>query len=168
MSDRPAEDDLLGDLDSRERAFVLAYLENGGNGARAAITAGYLSEDQAIEDAASQGAKLLQRMDIAGALSLRSLAVRALAHEILTPELIMQRLDAGFERGLANRQINAAVRAVELQGKQLGMFETRIRVTEESRLIDGELIERLVVTDPGLKPRLLALLPAVDGFDKDE
>ena len=118
------------------------------------------------EDLARTANHLLTNIRVAKAIAIRGSAVRALAHEVLTPDVIMQRLNVTYERGLAHRQINASVRAVELQGKQLGMFETRYRITEEAKLIDGELIERLVEGDPTLKPRLLALLPK-DGFDDE-
>ena len=161
---QPDEDDFMGGLTTeRQKAFVIAYIENGGNGVDAARTAGYESTDSS--DLASTALQLLSNLNVAKAISIYAATTRALAHEVLSPAVIMERLDVGFERGLANRQINAAVRAAELQGKQLGMFETRFRITEESKLIDLDLIERLAANDPSLKPRLLALLPKADGFD---
>ena len=157
------EDDLLGALNTRQKAFVLAYIENGGHGLEAARSAGYNGETNQI--LATTGELLLRNIDIRKAIAIRSESMLALAHEAVSPDVLMRRLDIAFERGLANRQINASVRAVELQGKQLGMFENRVRITAESQLIDLELIERLAAADPSLKPKLLALLPAPDAFE---
>lgn len=108
-------------LTAKQQRFVAEYLIDL-NATQAAIRAGY------SERTAEQiGYQQLQKTSVAEAIELAQL-YRAEKLE-LTADKVLRDLEAARIKAMANEQCAAAIKAVELQGKHLGMFIDRKEVT---------------------------------------
>jgi hypothetical protein len=97
--------------DDRERAFVWAYMWNGGNGTRAARTAGYSDKGGGAKVRAHH---LLQRQDILDALS--EMGPRYLYS--LQPKALVR-----LGKLLSSKNERVAVKAVDMTLSRTGMSE---------------------------------------------
>ena len=104
-------------LSPKQERFVAEYLVDM-NATQAAIRAGY-----SRKTARQIGQENLTKPDIQD-------AIRAALNKIkerveLTQERVLENLDAAREGAMGANQFSAAVRATELQGKHLSMFEPK-------------------------------------------
>jgi phage terminase small subunit len=101
-------------LNPKQTRFVAEYLKDL-NATQAAIRCGY-SERTAKQ----QGSRLLTNADIAAAVAAGQ---ERLAGKLeLTAEKVLKDLEEVRTKALGENQFAPAVRAIELQGKHLGMF----------------------------------------------
>ena len=103
-------------LTKKQRAFVNAYLGNGGNATQAALKAGY-----AKASAHTTAHKMLKLPKIQKLLS-KQQEKNAEAEDITRASQI-EKLKAIYEKALRARQFGAAVKSIEVINKMLG-FET--------------------------------------------
>lgn len=105
-------------LHQKHRAFADAYLSNGGNAYRAALTAGYKDSF-----ARAKSYKLLDREDVQAYITQRR---QQMAKRAVSPERVLLELAAiGFANATDVVQIKMAdkLKALELMGRNLGMWE---------------------------------------------
>lgn len=120
------------ELASRYKAFAEAYLKNGGNAYRAALTAGYHETT-----ARAKSYQLLEREDVAAYIAERR---RRMARRAVSPERVLLELaDIGFGQreypsydAAGNEYerpppMGARLKALELMGKNLGLFDKDAR-----------------------------------------
>jgi phage terminase small subunit len=94
------------------------YVANGGNGTQPAKAAGY----------GEAGAHVLASQSLRTLKCNRSIAqaeARIIRRIEVTPEKVMGDLEDAREKALTIDQVGAAIRATELQGKQIGIFVDR-------------------------------------------
>jgi phage terminase small subunit len=105
-------------LTMRQHKFAVEYVANGGNGTQAAKAAGYGEAGaHVLASNTLRNAKVQQVIAQAEARMIRRIEV--------TPDKIMADLEDYKELGVRTEQVGAAIRATELQGKQIGMFVDR-------------------------------------------
>ena len=106
----------------RQRKFVQEYLKDP-NATKAAIKAGYSKKT-----AGKIGSENLQKPEIRAALEVVQAKVAEKAG--LTAEWVLEQLQADrqFAMGLERPQTGSAIRALELIGKQIGMFVDKSEV----------------------------------------
>lgn len=120
------------ELASRYKAFAEAYLKNGGNAYRAALAAGYRETT-----ARAKSYQLLEREDVAAYIAERR---RRMARRAVSPERVLLELaDIGFGQreypaydAAGNEYerpppMGARLKALELMGKNLGLFDKDAR-----------------------------------------
>lgn len=134
-------------MNAKQSRFVAEYLKDS-NATQAAIRAGYSKKT-----AGQQGHELLKKPDIsnavrAGAIQATEESVKAAQAVGITPEVIMQCLWANYQAafkgqpmvdrygnptGATQQKIGDANRALELLGKQLGMFaDVKVNTTPDA------------------------------------
>ena len=128
---------------ARYKAFADEYLRNGGNAYRAALAAGYRETT-----AHAKSYQLLEREDVAAYIDMRR---QQMAKRAVTPERVLLELaDIGFAQrdfpaydAAGNEYerppaIGARLKALELMGKNLGLFERGARKedTGEVKIVD--------------------------------
>jgi len=116
-------------LTLKQRSFVDEYLTNGGNGTRAAETAGYQGDDRTLAVTATDNlTKPAIRAQIEFHLAAqgvtRDAVIATLAEIMFTP-------NEAFRDKNGKMDLSAKVRATELAGKDLGMFKEKIEVSHE-------------------------------------
>ena len=134
------------ELRTRYKAFADAYLSNGGNAYRAALAAGY-SESFAR----GRSYELLDREEIQGYLTRRR---QQMAKRAVSPERVLLELaDIGFgQRNFPAYDMfgneyqkapgmNARLKALELMGKNLGLFDKDSQETPEGVTIIDDIPE---------------------------
>lgn len=134
------------ELRTRYKAFADAYLSNGGNAYRAALAAGY-SESFAK----GRSYELLDREEIQGYLTRRR---QQMAKRAVSPERVLLELaDIGFgQRNFPAYDMfgneyqkapgmNARLKALELMGKNLGLFDKDSQETPEGVTIIDDIPE---------------------------
>lgn len=134
------------ELRTRYKAFADAYLSNGGNAYRAALAAGY-SESFAK----GRSYELLDREEIQGYLTRRR---QQMAKRAVSPERVLLELaDIGFgQRNFPAYDMfgneyqkapgmNARLKALELMGKNLGLFGKDSQETPEGVTIIDDIPE---------------------------
>lgn len=120
-------------LTKKQKAFVKAYKENGGNGTQAAIKAGY-SENTAY----SIGSENLTKPEIKEALAEHEKKMQE-KYEY-TIEKMVQELDEEKINADSVGNVSAALKAIELKGKAFGLFVDKV---EQKTNITG--IEQVLV-----------------------
>ena len=120
-------------LTKKQKAFVKAYKENGGNGTQAAIKAGY-SENTAREIATEN----LSKPYIAKALAEHEKKMQE--NDEYTIEKMVQELDEEKINADSVGNVSAALKAIELKGKAFGLFVDKV---EQKTNITG--IEQVLV-----------------------
>lgn len=134
------------ELRTRYKAFADAYLSNGGNAYRAALIAGY-SESFAK----ARSYELLDREEIQEYLTRRR---QQMAKRAVSPERVLLELaDIGFgQRNFPAYDMfgneyqkapgmNARLKALELMGKNLGLFDKDSQETPEGVTIIDDIPE---------------------------
>lgn len=122
-------------LTAKKEAFCRAYVANGSNGTQAAITAGYSKKT-----ARSQAQRLLTNVDIQKRIAeLKEPINKGLA---INAEYVRERLKIEAERDGEGASHSARIRALELLGKDVGMFEGREWNEEEQDSITVNRIDR--------------------------
>lgn len=134
------------DLRPKYKAFAEAYLKNGGNACQAALSAGY-SESFAK----ARSYELLDREEIQGYLTRRR---QQMAKRAVSPERVLLELaDIGFgQRNFPAYDMfgneyqkapgmNARLKALELMGKNLGLFDKDSQETPEGVTIIDDIPE---------------------------
>ena len=134
-------------LTTRQRMFAEAYLSNGANAYQAALDAGY-----AETTARGRSYELLKNERVQAYLDKRR---KELAKQAVSPEQVLLELaDIGFGKrkypgytmdgaeiqkspGLANR-----LKALELMGKNLGMFQDKLELTPNTGQL-ASILEQL-------------------------
>ena len=106
-------------LTKKQKAFVKAYKENGGNGTQAAIKAGY-SENTAQEIASEN----LLKPIIKEALEKHEQKLQE-KYEYTVDKMI-QELESVRLNAAAENNRNAELRAIELKGKAFGLFVDKV------------------------------------------
>ena len=142
-------------MNIREQRFVAAYLENGGNGTEAAKAAGY-----SPKTAYSQAWRLLKRAEVAAAVqSGQTVAInRAAKAASVTKAHVLKQLASDRKGARKAEQWGAAIRADELQGRELGMFaERHVLALEDDR---RRLLAAVEPEGPGVYQRVLERLAA--------
>lgn len=104
-------------LTLKQRRFVDAYLANGGNGTRAALAA-YDTEDEATACAIAR--ENLRKPRIRAAID------EVMASEGMAAQEVLWRLRREAETAEAAKD---RIRAIELLGKYLGLWQERIEVS---------------------------------------
>ncbi len=120
-------------LNPRHKAFAEAYLSNGGNAQQAALAAGY-----AESTARAHSYELLRDKRIQDYIAARR---KELAQQAVTPERVLLELaDIGFgqrefpaydmsgERSDRLPSMTARLKALEMMGRNLGMFTDKLDV----------------------------------------
>ena len=120
-------------LTKKQKAFVKAYKENGGNGTQAAIKAGY-SENTAY----SIGSENLTKPEIREALAEHEKKMQE-KYEY-TIEKMVKELDEEKINADSVGNVSAALKAIELKGKAFGLFVDKV---EQKTNITG--IEQVLV-----------------------
>lgn len=100
-------------LNDKHRAFVAAYISNGFNGAKAAITAGYSEAS-----ARFQASRLLTNVDIAAAI-----ADECAAH-IMTGNEVLARLSAIARGDVDGVEVRDQLKALEMLAKYHNLINT--------------------------------------------
>ena len=126
-------------LSARERAFAEEYLTNGGNKYKAALAAGYKETT-----ARARSYELIDRPDVAEYIADRR---RQMAANAVTPEKVLLELaQIGFgtktftaytpsgEAYERRPAVGARLKALELMGKNLGLFDPE-------KTVDGEGVQ---------------------------
>ncbi len=128
---------------NRYKVFAEEYLRNGGNAYRAALAAGYRETT-----ARAKSYQLLEREDVAAYIAERR---RRMAKRAVSPERVLLELaDIGFGQreypaydAAGNEYerpppMGARLKALELMGKNLGLFERGARKedTGEVKIVD--------------------------------
>lgn len=111
------------ELTNKQKAFVREYLKDC-NGAQAAIRAGY-----APAYADRQAYLLLENPRVAEAVK-KAQDKRAAKAEV-TAEFVLRRLLEESEYSGEDGSASARIKATELLGKHLGLFEDRLRVSQD-------------------------------------
>lgn len=109
---------LIGGLSPRRKRFVVEYLANGHNGREAVVAAGYSTSNPE-----ERARCLLKRDDVRAVIRERSRR-QALAADVDQP-YIVERLRAIVEDESERGAVR--VRALELLGRWLGMFDERVQ-----------------------------------------
>ena len=105
-------------LTMRQHKFAVEYVANGGNGTQAAKAAGYGEAGaHVLASQTLRNPKVQQAIAQAEARIIRRIKV--------TPEKVMGDLEEARAKAMTVDQVGAAIRATELQGKQIGMFVDR-------------------------------------------
>lgn len=144
-------------LSERQKAFVREYLVDL-NASAAAVRAGYSKRC-----CAQVGHRLLLQTNVAAAVR-EALDRRAREAEDSAAAVLRDLLDL-YRRALGDSDYRAAVKALELRGRHLGMFGARLEVTGR----DGGAIQhvhdlaRQVVEDAGAADLAHELLERVAG-----
>ena len=151
-------------LTSRQTRFVSAYTSSIAlfNATKSCRLAGY--SEKSCRDT---GYENLRKPHIRAAIEER-LEAAFDANEI-TIEKVLRDLEMTFICAMRDGKYHSALRAIELQGKYLGIFSTRFKNTNETLLgdvSDTELVEMLVSLLQQSRPEVLAPLRAV--LDKDD
>jgi len=131
-------------LTPRQRRFVEEYLIDL-NATRAAVRAGY-SEKTANE----QGSRLLANVKVAGAV--RVGRDRQQQRTEITADWVLLRLRDEAERTGEGASHSARVRALELLGRHLGLFDGPARGAGACRLV---VVEEIVEAPAPGEPRIL-------------
>ena len=108
--------DKPGRLTWKQWAFVREYAVDH-NGTRAARRAGYNGNSNVLAVQSSRLLRIPKVVDV-----LRAMDQAAVERVGLTRDDILRRLDENAEAARAAGHLSAAVRAIELIGKELGMF----------------------------------------------
>lgn len=139
-------------LNPRQARFVAEYVKTG-NATQAYLDAGYQCSRSTAEKVAS---RLLRHAGVAAAVArARETAAKAaecnaewvlrklreVAERCMTAEPVLDR--EGNPTGEYTFNAAGANRALELIGKQQGMFVDRVRISEEAELDDDELNARI-------------------------
>ena len=159
-----------GELNERQKRFVLEYLRNGGNGTEAAIAAGYSPRSAAV-----QASRLLNDDKVA---EYRRACARQIYKNLgLSPEKIGLDLYEIFKRCMAAEphmtwnyethqlepdgtfvfDAKGATRALELLGKMEGIFRERVEIEGQPLRVEMTLADK--------QKRLMELLHGADGDD---
>lgn len=120
----------MADLTPKQQRFVREYLIDL-NATQAAIRAGYSEHT-----AKAIGHENLTKPDVAAAIA-EAQGKTAEKLEI-TAEKVLRDLEAARTAARAAGQHSAEIRACELQGKHVGMFEERLNVRDD-RMVAGPL-----------------------------
>jgi phage terminase small subunit len=139
------------ELNTRQQAFVRAYVLNGNNGAAAVREAGYSINNP--ESARRQAYQLLQNPLIKD-------AVAQGRHEFVVvteydAKAVMSELDAAIDFARSTKNANALVRAIEAKAKVAGLMTDKVELNVNNVDICAALQEA--------RSRLLRPLP--DGIE---
>lgn len=121
-------------LPPRWQAFVGAYVQNGGNGAQAAIAAGFKPHS-----AKHRAWSLLQRPDVQAAISAGRERIRE--DYRYDTERAMKDLDDAIKFSRETKNATAMCRAIELQARIAGVLSDSLSLKVNSIDLGGALIE---------------------------
>ena len=139
-------------------AFAAAYAEHG-NGTRAAITAGYAPGDNGAS-AAQRAVALLKKVEIKKRIDQirEGLRKKAVSATSLNRAWVLEKLKENAEDALERGDRAAANRALELLGKEIGMFiDKRMVLTGPLEALDARQLQRLVALAEAAEAGRLAL-----------
>jgi phage terminase small subunit len=143
-------------LTPKQDRFCREYLVDI-NSTKAAVRAGY-SEHTANK----QGPRLLRHPLVRPRIA--ELQQAAADRNDVEVDEVVKMLRASYREAKAEKQHGPAVRAAELLGKTMGMFSDKITLTDEQKMTDEELIEKLADGDPEKVALLRKTLLVPDGF----
>ena len=159
-----------GELNERQKRFVLEYLKNGGNGTEAAIAAGYSPRSAAV-----QASRLLNDDKV---LAYKRVCARQVFNALgITPAQIGLELWGVYRKCLEAEphmrwdtdahawvpdgtwmfDARGATRALELLGKMEGAFRERVEIEGQPLRVEMTLADK--------QKRLMELLHGADGDD---
>ena len=121
-------------LNPKQTRFVAEYLKDL-NATQAAIRSGY-----SAKTAEQIGSRLLRNVGVAVAVAKGQSRVAERLE--LSAEIVLRNLEKARAEAMAAGQFSAAIRAAELQGKHIGMFEDKLNVrlrNDPNALADDEL-----------------------------
>jgi phage terminase small subunit len=122
-------------LNERHKAFIAAYMENGGNSTQAAITAGYSEKSAyaqgcALLKHAQVNAELKRLMDERYSAQVASAAeIRAFWTSVMRGEITETVVDRNGEIAEKPPAMRDRVKSAELLGKSGGMFLEKVELT---------------------------------------
>lgn len=120
-------DEASGNLTMKQRLFAQAYVDNGGNGTQAAITAGY-SEDYADRRGSENVRKSEVMAEIRRRYDLRVSASGA------TADYALSELKVNLEAAKENGRYSDVNKAAELIGKYHKLFTDKLELAGEVAL----------------------------------
>jgi phage terminase small subunit len=150
-----------GALTPRQERFAREYLIDL-DATHAAVRAGY-SEKTANK----QGPRLKKHPLVQERIA--ELQQAAADRNDVEVDEVIKMLRASYREAKAAKQHGPAVRAAELLGKTMGMFSDKITLTDEQKMTDDELIQKLAEGNPEKATVLRKTLLVPDGFgDSDD
>jgi lipid II:glycine glycyltransferase (peptidoglycan interpeptide bridge formation enzyme) len=139
-------------------AFAVAYAKNG-NATKSALEAGFAAGKNNMS-AAVRGSQLLKREEVRTRIDeiKQQLTKKALASAGVDRAWILQKLKENAEQALESRDRSAANRALELLGKEHGLFQDRkiIQIGPLEQL-DAPRLQRLLLLAEAAEQGRLAL-----------
>ena len=128
-------------LTPKQFAFVNWYCSAAvnGNGTEAARRAGYSGTAKVLAQVACEN---LRKPDIRELIDAK--LSKALTGAGITVETVLWDLQRATELAMERQQYSAAIRAIELKGKWLGMFSGRIEHTQNLEEISEEELDSLL------------------------
>ena len=131
----------------RQHKFAVEYVANGGNGTQAAKNAGYSANCAHVQSTENLRLPKVQH-------AIAQAEARIIRRIEITPEKVMSDLEDFKDQVAKVDQLGVAVRATELQGKQIGMFVDRsvnINVDLSGSHIEAlaALVDARQATQPG-------------------
>lgn len=139
-------------------AFAVAYAEHG-NGTRAAIDAGY-SEGSNKNSAAQRGVWLLKKQEVKARIDQIREGIRrkALASSSISRTWILEKMKENAEIALERGDRAAANRALELLGREYGLFtEKKVILAGPLEALDARQLQRLLALAQAAEDGRLAL-----------
>ena len=124
-------------LTIKQETFARAFVANGGN-AQQAYTEAYSTGSMSIGVINNEGYRLAKRSDV----SMRIGVLEEQRHDAdrVTREYVIAELDARQRQALAAGNYPASIRALELLGRAVGMFNDVVPVKEQAALITSVTI----------------------------
>lgn len=166
----PTLSPFLAALNPKQRAFVLAYASNGGNGTAAAKAAGYKGTEGSLGAAAS---RLLRNDKVTRALA--ELTAPVTNDKILTATQVLERLSEeatdlanfppnrtkaldllGRFHGLARDPVQTELLRAAIEEKRLAIEEKRLAIQERNLALEKARLE-LEKTKGGGVPEVIRL-----------
>jgi phage terminase small subunit len=135
----------------KQQRFAVEYVANGGNGQAAALAAGYSPGNP--NSAKVIASNLLTRPNVKAAIDSGEAARIQAQDAVITPQKVLNDLEDYKAHAIRLDQVSVAVRATELQGKQIGMFVDRtVNVNVDVTSAFVESLAQLIEGRDALEP----------------
>jgi phage terminase small subunit len=109
----------MSEMTVKQRAFVEALPQNQWNGTKAAVVAGYSQKSAAV-----MACRLLKNPRIVAEIEkVKQRYLEELEQTDITIEELLKRLDRIYHESIDKGQYANAIKALELLGKHIGLFE---------------------------------------------
>jgi phage terminase small subunit len=125
-------------LTGKQLAFVTAYLNNGGNATKAAVSAGY-----SAKSAGALGSRMLKDVKIKELIDVKA-QENALKSDI-TRQSQLDRLQELYTKALRAQQFGPAIKAIEVINKMLGFEVPKEQANQQNIFLALPLETRLKV-----------------------